>query len=304
MKNNSRAMVLAAFVADALGLGVHWVYNTHVIDRKFGRVETFVDPLTSYHTGKKKGDFTNIGDQSLVLLKSVAENPKFDLKGFTQRWQDFFKTYQGYFDKATKTTLENLETGQSPEQSGSDSDELSGACRIAPLIYSLNGEIDTLVSAVKAQTKMSHNNPITIETAEFLARVTVKVLNGHPPIEAMKQVAEDMQASEQLKEWLKMGIESASGETRQVIDDFGKACAMSYALPGAIHLIVKYEGDFKEAMVENVMAGGDTSARGMAAGMVLGAWNGETAIPAVWLDELNARSRIDTLIDRLDRVKP
>ena len=37
MKDNPKAMVLASFAADALSLGVHWIYNTNVIDKKWPR---------------------------------------------------------------------------------------------------------------------------------------------------------------------------------------------------------------------------------------------------------------------------
>ncbi|MFO7715971.1 ADP-ribosylglycohydrolase family protein, partial [Desulfosarcina sp.] len=80
--NNKKAMVLGSFTADALALGAHWVYNTRVIDKKFGVVEQYQDPLTSYHTGKRKGDFTHYGDQMLVLLTSVESCAGFDLDHF------------------------------------------------------------------------------------------------------------------------------------------------------------------------------------------------------------------------------
>ena len=70
--NRIKAAVIGAFVADALSLGVHWVYNTDVIDKKLGRVEHYYDPMTSYHTGKKAGDFTHYGDQMMVLLESAS----------------------------------------------------------------------------------------------------------------------------------------------------------------------------------------------------------------------------------------
>ncbi len=303
MTENSRAMVLASFAADALALGAHWVYNTRVIDKKFGRVETYLDPLTSYHKGKGKGDFTHYGDQALVLLESAAEDDGFDLAGFTGRWRAFFDGYDGYFDKATKSTLENLAAGQGPEKSGSSSDDLGGACRIAPLVYALREDMDALAAAARAQTVMSHNNPLVAEGAQFFARAAVKALNGQSPAEALAAAAEEMNGSETLKEGLDMGMESAAGETRQVIADFGQACSVSMAFPGVVHLIVKYEGDLEAALVENVMAGGDSSARGMLAGMVLGAWHGEAAIPRSWLDELNAHDRINALMDRVDARK-
>jgi len=87
MKDKAKGMVMASFVADSLALGVHWVYNTHVIDRKFGRVEHLEKPLgKSYHGTKGAGDFTHYGDQTLVLLESVAECSGFDLMRFSQSW--------------------------------------------------------------------------------------------------------------------------------------------------------------------------------------------------------------------------
>jgi len=78
-------------------------------------------------------------------------------------------------------------------------------------------------------------------------------------------------------------------------------CSVETALPGTIHLITKYEKDLKEALVENVMAGGDSSSRGMFVGMVLGAYSGIDALPIDWLNTLNARDRIDELLAALDK---
>ena len=55
MKEKPKAMVLASFAADSLALGVHWIYNTHVIDKKFGRVEHFFKPeRPTYHPTKNR----------------------------------------------------------------------------------------------------------------------------------------------------------------------------------------------------------------------------------------------------------
>ena len=79
MKDNAKAMVLASFVADALALGVHWIYNTNVIDNKWGRVEAYIKPeRPTFHPSKDLGEFTHYGDQTLVLLKSIAASSGFD----------------------------------------------------------------------------------------------------------------------------------------------------------------------------------------------------------------------------------
>ncbi len=77
-------------------------------------------------------------------------------------------------------------------------------------------------------------------------------------------------------------------------------CSIDSAFPGTIYLIAKYEDNFEVALVENVMAGGDSSARGMLVGMVLGAYQGFDVIPGLWLDGLKSKNRVVELIDSLD----
>jgi ADP-ribosylglycohydrolase len=76
-------------------------------------------------------------------------------------------------------------------------------------------------------------------------------------------------------------------------------CEIDAAFPASVHLIAKYEGDLKEALVENVMAGGDSSSRGMVAGMVLGAHLGTAAIPTGWVSEMKQGGEIVRLLDEM-----
>src|SRR5210317_1846676 len=126
MNDKAPAMVLGSFAADALSLGVHWVYNTNVIDKKWGRVENYIKPeRPTYHPTKDLGEFTHYGDQAMVLLESVADNSGFSLSHFAKSWQDFFKSYDGYFDSATKATLDSLAAGKDIAEAGSGSDDLA-----------------------------------------------------------------------------------------------------------------------------------------------------------------------------------
>ena len=298
MKDKAKAMVMASFVADSLALGVHWVYNTHVIDRKFGRVEHLEKPLSkTYHGTKDAGDFTHYGDQTVVLLESMAVGPGFDLNRFSQSWESLFESYTGYFDNATKETLENFAAGSGPESSGSGSTDLAGASRIAPIAYMYREDRETMIAASRAQTAMSHNNPLVVESAEFFARVLWHILRGSAPTAAMEQVCGEELKEDRISEWVGAGIKSTDVDTRSAIANFGQACEIEMALPSTVHLIAKYENDLKVSLVENVMAGGDSAARGMLAGMVLGAHLGYGAIPETWLRELNKAGRITELLD-------
>jgi hypothetical protein len=57
--NNAKAMVVDAFMADALALGAHWIYDTQDIFKRFGRIEDFMPPgptgPNSYHPTKDHG---------------------------------------------------------------------------------------------------------------------------------------------------------------------------------------------------------------------------------------------------------
>ena len=302
MNNNAKAMVLATFVADALSLGVHWIYNTNIIDKKWGRVEGYIKPeRPTYHPTKDIGELTHYGDQTLVLLKSIAGNADFDLNRFASLWQDFFKSYEGYFDGATKATLENISAGKGPADAGSDSDDLAGAARISPLAYRYRNDLNNLITAARAQTVFTHNHQTVVETAEYFARVVWMVLHGDAPTIAIRQVLEEGFNRDPYATWVTDGLDSADSDTRQTMLDFGQMCEVEAAFPCVVHLIAKYENNLREGLIENAMAGGDSAGRGLIVGGILGAHLGIDAIPQNWIDELKAHQEIVDLMEKIDR---
>ena len=299
MNEKAKAMVLASFAADSLALGAHWIYDTAVITNDFGRVEDLLQPKAdSYHGTKNLGEFTHYGDQALVLLESIAESKGFDLNNFARSWQTLFSNYHGYYDHATKNTLSNFDAGKGPRESGSSSMDLAGGARIASLVYCYHDDLDKLITVAKEQTAMTHNNQNVIAGTEFLAATTWHVLHGTPPINAMKKLLPDSP----LQENILNGLESSAMETKQAIKSFGQGCNVNDALPSVVHLIAKYQDNLKEALIENVMAGGDSAARGMLTGMVLGAHLGPGAIPGNWLERLTNRRKIDELLQKIDAI--
>lgn len=301
MGAKTNAMVLASLAADSLSLGVHWIYNTNVIDKKFGRVETYIKPeRPTYHPTKARGEFTHYGDQTMVLLESVSKCAGFDLLDFSQRWQVFFKNYDGYFDTATKATLENIKSGKLPAEAGSGSDDLAGAARIAPLLNVYRDDPEKLIASAAAQTALTHNNSQVIKSAEFFSVVTYQILAGTSPVAAIEQAAKEEFKSDPFTEWIEMGLQSVDQETRQSILDFGQMCETAAAFPGVIHLIAKYENNLKQALIENAMAGGDSAGRGLIVGMLLGAYLGMDAIPQDWLTDMQAYPQIIDLLAKIN----
>jgi ADP-ribosylglycohydrolase len=292
-------MVLASFTADAHALGAHWIYDTQRIAREIGRVETLLKPLPdSFHKNREAGGFTHYGDQTAVLLESLADRSGFHLDDFWHRWQDLFAGYDGYVDQATKATLRNIEDGKGPEDCGSFSDELAGAARIAPLVSFYAENPETLEEAVTAQTRMTHNNPIVVQCGLFFARTARGVLAGASPVASMEKEADGFPGSP-VSEWVQKGIRSRDEESVEAILRFGQTCHAEQAFPSAVHIIARHEDNLKEALIQSVMAGGDSAGRGLLIGMVLGAHLGEDAVPRDWLDGLIKGEAIGKALDRL-----
>lgn len=300
MKGNEKAMVLGSFLADSFSLGIHWIYDTARIEKEFGRVESFLKPLPgSYHSTKDKGDFTHYGDQAMVLLESIASKGLFDLQDFSSRWQALFRDYRGYYDQATKVTLSNLAQGKAINEAGAPSSDLAGASRIAPLVALYKDDLEALLNAAKAQTRMTHNNPLVIESAEFFGRVSWMVLGGRSPAAAMKEIARERFDSTPLSLWVDEGIKSKVEESVFAIGRFGQSCHVDEAFPGIVHLISRYENDLKEALIQCVMSGGDSAGRGMVVGMVLGAHLGEKSLPQECLSSMKKKQEILKLLNTI-----
>jgi ADP-ribosylglycohydrolase len=300
MNDKAKAMVLASFCADSLALGAHWIYSTEKIAQDFGRVEKFLKPKPdSFHPTKQEGDFTHYGDQAFVLLESLAACQGFDPDDFSKRWQNLFRNYNGYFDHATKDTLKNLAQGKASLEAGSDSNELSAAARIAPLIYCLRDNEEDLVKAAKILVSMTHKDNSPVDAAEFFVRVCSRELKGLSPIDACREVVNRHFGSTRIQEWVEEGLDSCGKESVETIKGFGQSCPAPALFPGVIHLVCKYEDDLKEALVQGVMAGGDSAARGMAVGMILGAHLGMDAIPEEWVEGLQKRREIEEFLQKI-----
>ena len=85
----------------------------------------------------------------------------------------------------------------------------------------------------------------------------------------------------------------------------GKASPVHGALPGIIYFILKYaeqepELGLRNALAYNAMVGGDSSARALPIGMIMGAHAGlQRGVPDKWLAELNCRESVQTLVDQV-----
>lgn len=296
-------IVLTSLVADAPSLGSHWIYSQREIVGKFGDITGYSDPATSYHPGKHAGDFTHYGDQTMLLLRSLALHGRFDLASFSQEWRLFWESpkTQSYRDGATKATLANLRNGLSPSQAASPSNDIAGAARIAPLFLLKWKSDDDLVAAAREQTSFTHGDPAVVEAAEFFARVTLAVQQGIAIPDALRAVVPHTAWNAIPGDWFEAALaSSASSATDSAATKaHGLTCHVPDAFPAICHLLMRHPNDGVAALTANVAAGGDSAARGMIIGMIHGAKPDAKPLPEHWLTDLRAYSEIQQLIETI-----
>ena len=291
LTNNQSGLIFGSFCADALSLGVHWIYDPNKLMQKHGRVTSYKTPgPDSYHPHKQAGEQGHVGDQALCLLSFLSRKKSWNAAAFMDKWLAMWPDYNDYVDGATKATLTNLQNESDKTHGGSDSVEIAGAARIAPLIsYLAHSTEEEVVRASVEQTMLTHRSAEAEESATFLAKAGYRLIHGASLVDTLNDTA---------PAWALQKANAVVSENAvDAIGKLGPACSISSALPSVLFLALKHGDDIETAFIENAMAGGDNCARGLALGMLLGAANGFSSIPERWVNELKSRDLLREILE-------
>ncbi len=284
-----KSFTKSALVADALNLGPHWVYNQSKIARVYPEgVRQYTDPVSPYHGSKKAGDFTHIGDQLFFLHESIQANGGvYDSEVWKKDWVEKMSDYKGYLDSATKTTLETK------AESPSDSDEVAGAGRCAPLL-DLDMPMDEMIQAAKNQASLTHGSAEVTELAEFVVRTVFAIREGLGFYEAFLKAAEmgNYSVLEPMKH-IKSAKTASTEDHLKVASDYGLTCHFTDAFPLTLYYAIHFGESFEECLSLNALAGGDNTARGILLAVFFCARDGE--VSDVLFNKLNVNTGKENL---------
>ena len=241
------------------------------------------------------------GMETIALLRALVDHGGYDRDTFLREWQISLQQ-----ELASRRSLEELDAGrqallESASGSGarSTTSDIAAACRIAPLAYLYHDHKQELLESVTAQAELAYSDPKLTETALFLAYTAWEVLNGHTPSAAMQRVL-DNQELPQISDLIRMGLEEPHGPETGPIGTLSTGSGIAEALPALVHIIVNHEGNLRRALQTNREADGAVSGRGMAIGLILGAFHGMDGIPEEWQTGLSVSDEVATLLDELD----
>ncbi|MGE9266520.1 MAG: alpha/beta fold hydrolase [Verrucomicrobiales bacterium] len=286
----------AAFVADALNLGPHWVYNQAKLTRSFpDGVFDLTDPLTNYHPGKAAGDFTHYGDQLLAQLQAYAVYGRWDQGIYEQIWRALWTDERSYQDGATKETLARLADPSAPPSMSNDT---AGPARAILLLPMLEGvEHESLIEAVREFTAFTHGDAETVDTAELFARIYLEIGAGKPIPEAVASACQVSYGTLEASVYLeKARSRLDDADPMQVAADFGLTCHNPEALPLILYFLLRFPDDWAEALSQNALAGGDNAARAIPLSIFLTQSHGWGEAQERLYAGLTARVRLDLLL--------
>jgi ADP-ribosylglycohydrolase len=243
-------------------------------------------------------------------------------------------TRPGYLNGATRRTLDALRgapgaRGAARRALAADVNCLFGATHVAPLLALREYAADeaALVRDAVATVYISHRNRDPVAAADFLARASFRLLGGAPLRAALEGAAAatgDAFISARLAEALAKAAEAADAASPlaaqgRFTDDaaitslarlwdvgknepikVGKASPTEGALPAALYFSLRYEGSLEQALVANANCGGDSGARAMVIGLLLGAVHGDAAVPPRWAAAHAAHPRARELLAALE----
>jgi ADP-ribosylglycohydrolase len=282
----------------------------------------------NYHPGKKAGGTTDYGDYNILVLEhlaATAEPPRpFGVADLLPHWMNRLENDWGsWICTMTKETYAQVKQGAPIEQLGGFSNAMALRHVAAHAYYETEEEL----VEVARKSMFTHKDAHALGGGEFFARVTCRVINGATPAVAIQDVAGKMGGFFEIKtdqaiDKVKEEADPNSALSKEAFSDdlaltsmarlwdigrsepikVGKASPTEGTLPGAVYFILKYadqkEG-LKTALQANTMVGGDNASRGIAIGMVLGAFKGIEAIPQAWRETLDQWTYCDDLLSKL-----
>ncbi|HEX5624168.1 MAG TPA: ADP-ribosylglycohydrolase family protein [Sulfuricurvum sp.] len=282
----------------------------------------------NYHPGKRAGGTTDYGDYTILVLEhlaAISQPPRaFSVATMIPHWMNRLENGWGsWICTMTKETYGQVKRGVPIEQLGGISNAMAIRHAAAHGYY----EDEEELAAVARKTMFTHKNSEALLGGEFFARVTHRVINGAAPQDAIETAAVQMggfieaKVAQAIAKFQEATDPDSALFREPFVDDLaltsmarlwdigrsepikvGKASPTEGTLPGAVYFILKYASDeegLKKALQANAMVGGDNASRGIAIGMVLGAYKGVNAIPNEWKETLDQWDYCENLLNKL-----
>ena len=273
---NHHDALAGTLVADAAGMGLHWMYDQEQIqtisdsgDIMFRQpdVANFRNKKGHFaHAARRAGDLSHYGESARIVGQLAAEG-QYDTNRHRQRFFEAFGPcghYIGYADKPTKVLVARMivEGDDINEPSGMDDNQMP-AIGVVPGLFAFGYSADVTNDAAQVIS----TNADVVAGANAVYQCLQLVAEGHPMSEALSVSANAMQGD--VGKLMKEALAIETYQPVEVAKRFGLACYIHHSLP-VVWYLLNNAGDFESIVRDNIRCGGDNCGRSMALGAIAG----------------------------------
>ncbi|MDN3015524.1 ADP-ribosylglycohydrolase family protein [Paenibacillus sp. BSR1-1] len=178
-----------------------------------------------------------------------------------------------------------------------------GVMRVVPIgLFCLKERAFDMAADCAALT---HGHPSGYLSAGALASIVASIIEGADILTAVKQSIMELKTKEHheectriLEKALDLVVKSDLSDY-EAISQLGEGWVGEEALAVSVYCALKYNSDFKKAIVAAVNHNGDSDSTGAITGNILGAYLGLNKIPADWVEKVELNDIIIQVADDL-----
>lgn len=291
--DRSQGCIVGAAIGDALGMPIEFLSETEV-NEHFGRVDHFVDPISS-HPSKhlKAGQWTDDTQLLLLMAESLIENKGFEIYDFAQRLAEWGKkceddkTYNRYAEMTNLKASRELRRGGDPHSTGYRSPSPGSIVRAVPIGIWYYRDVDAVVKYSTESSIPTHTSTEAKDSCLAVSLTCAYLLNGLSLEESIKSTLQYLSVKK-LKRRLNQVIEMQDEDPEKVKSVIGISTKASEVLAFAFYAFLHAKEDFVKSVVTAVNILGNADTTGAVAGALSGAYNGLGKIPRTFTANLES----------------
>jgi ADP-ribosylglycohydrolase len=299
--NPNAAALMGALVADAATLGVHWIYDPARIAKVAGENPAFVPinaanfegvPAYFAHAARNDGDFSQYGEVLALAIRSIAQNDGFDVAAYQDAFVAHFGpggSYQGYIDRPTRGTLENI-AAERRTPSGIDDDQHPALATLPAIVARYSGTA-SFAPQIKAAMQVTNVNAAADHYTSIYTDLLADILTGTNLQTALKSAA----AREPV---LQAALDASEHNSTEYGATTGRACHLHEGMALSFHILSRTDS-YQSAVEANILAGGDNCGRALIVGSLAGAAYGLSSIPLEWFLATNDAPKIWPFVKKI-----
>ena len=151
--------------------------------------------------------------------------------------------------------------------------------------------------AIKLHTILTHMNKDLIQSGNFFGELALALLRGGDLEKSIE--ASYKHFGENIISWVEQAKEVLHLPAKEAIAKLGQACSANGAFASTIYILLKYHNNFNDALRENMLAGGESAARGMLIGGLLGIIHNEDVLNTPSKKQINNNYEIEELLKKI-----